>query len=172
MSRVNIYSYPVEDDYNGERTIVGWFDPSKASQWSDADYNGNGSGGVGRGQTLCHTAGGKWVLAHWTRWQNESDRYEYVTDDQAREWLIANDEDEAVALFFGKLAEEEDRRPGRPAVGEPVNIRLGDDLLAMVDDYASKRQISRAEAMRRLIQDAVTRARVNDGVPLTPTQNR
>lgn len=166
MSRVNIYSYPAEDDYRsysteddylGQPVNVGWFDPSKASQWCDADYDGNGSGGVGRGQTLCRTAGGKWVLAHWTRWQGEGDRYEYVTGDQAREWLIRNEEDEAVAEFFGELPEEEDRRTGRPPVGDPVNIRLG-EIQARVDAYAAQNGIKRAEAVRRLTEAGLSLA--------------
>lgn len=44
---------------------------------------------------------------------------------------------------------------GRPAVGTPVNIRLGDGLLALVDDYAKVQDISRAEAIRRLVQTGI-----------------
>lgn len=41
---------------------------------------------------------------------------------------------------------------GRPHVGTPVNVRLGDELLAQVDNYAQTEGISRAEAVRRLVQ--------------------
>jgi len=41
----------------------------------------------------------------------------------------------------------------------------------MVDTYAAQRGISRAEAIRWLTQDAVTRARVNEA-PLSPRDNR
>lgn len=41
---------------------------------------------------------------------------------------------------------------GRPVVGTPVNVRLGDVLLMEVDDYTSAERISRAEAVRQLIQ--------------------
>lgn len=170
MSRANIYE-PSTDEYSPAKR-VGHFDTSKADFWTDADYNGNGSGGTGRGQGLYRTAGGKWVLCHWSSWQNESDTYAYASDDEAREWLLRNHEDEAVAKHFGPLAEEEDRRPGRPKIGGEVLVRLGDDLIAMVDAYAEQRRINRSEAIRRLVTDAVTRARVGSATPLSPRVNR
>lgn len=44
---------------------------------------------------------------------------------------------------------------GRPEVGTPINIRLGDALLALVDDYAKTQGVSRAEALRRLVQAGI-----------------
>lgn len=41
---------------------------------------------------------------------------------------------------------------GRPEVGAPINVRLGDELLERVDDYAIRENISRAEAVRQLVQ--------------------
>lgn len=41
---------------------------------------------------------------------------------------------------------------GRPEIGQPINIRLGDDLLAAVDNYAADCGVSRAEAIRELVQ--------------------
>jgi metal-responsive CopG/Arc/MetJ family transcriptional regulator len=41
---------------------------------------------------------------------------------------------------------------GRPEVGTPINVRLGDELLERVDDYAIRENISRAEAIRQLVQ--------------------
>jgi hypothetical protein len=155
---------------------AGHFDwDKKGGRWSDGDRGGygNGSGGTGRGQAIVLTSGGKWVLEHWTNWNNEADRYEYVTADTAREWLLRNNEDTAVAEHFGEIPEEEDKRTGRPAIGAAVNIRLGDDLLAMVDEYASRRSINRAEAIRRLVTDAVVRERVNSmSAPFGSVENR
>lgn len=48
---------------------------------------------------------------------------------------------------------------GRPAVGTPVNVRLGDDLLAQVDAYAEAEGIKRAEAIRQLVQRGLQRAK-------------
>ena len=169
MSRVNVYE-PSTDEYSPAKR-VGHFDTSKADFWTDADYNGNGSGGTGRGQGLYRTAGGKWVLCHWSSWQNESDTYAYIGEDDARDWLLRNHEDAAVTQYFGPLAEEEDRRPGRPKIGREILVRLGDDLLAMVDTYAGEHRINRSEAIRRLVTDAVTRDRVASAAPRSPRQN-
>lgn len=49
------------------------------------------------------------------------------------------------------------RGPGRPGVGQPINIRLGDDLLARVDAIAAERGASRAATIRALVAEAVTR---------------
>lgn len=48
------------------------------------------------------------------------------------------------------------RSAGRPEVGRPVNLRLGDDLLKQVDDYAARNGHSRAEAIRRLVAAGLT----------------
>jgi metal-responsive CopG/Arc/MetJ family transcriptional regulator len=48
---------------------------------------------------------------------------------------------------------------GRPVVGTPINIRLGDALLEAVDDYAKCEGISRAEAIRALVRYGLTQAR-------------
>ena len=53
----------------------------------------------------------------------------------------------------------EPRRPGRPEVGQPINIRLGDDLLAKVDAVAAESGQTRAQTIRRLVASALTRHR-------------
>lgn len=156
MLRINVYEKIREEDYGYVTPkLAGWFDWHKAARWSDADYNGDGSGGVGRGQAVILTSGGKWVLERWSRWQNESDRYEYITADEARDWLLRNNEDAAVAECFGEIAEEEDRRPGRPEIGGRISTAIGDELLANVDAYAKAREVTRAEAIRSLLEDAL-----------------
>jgi hypothetical protein len=47
---------------------------------------------------------------------------------------------------------------GRPEIGTPINIRLGDTLLAEVDRQAKDRSVSRAEAIRQLLTVAVISA--------------
>lgn len=49
------------------------------------------------------------------------------------------------------------RGPGRPGVGQPINVRLGTELLARVDAIAAERGSSRAETIRALVADAVAR---------------
>lgn len=41
---------------------------------------------------------------------------------------------------------------GRPEIGKPINIRLPDDLLADVDAYAKRFDISRAEVVRKAVK--------------------
>lgn len=48
---------------------------------------------------------------------------------------------------------------GRPTVGTPINVRLGDELLAQVDAYAESEGIKRAEAVRRLVERGLRRAK-------------
>ena len=155
MDRVNVYSYPDEDDYVTGRRLVGHFDLDKAERWTDSDYNGNGSGGVGRGTAVIRTSQGRWVLQRWTNWQNETSQHEYITDSEARDWLLRNHEDDAVKKYFGEIPEEEDRRPGRPSIGGYVHVPLG-DLVGQVDTYASETGQSRAEAIRTLLTEALS----------------
>ena len=42
---------------------------------------------------------------------------------------------------------------GRPEIGQPINIRLGDELLAHVDAKARRQGISRAELIRMILAD-------------------
>ncbi|BBC53943.1 hypothetical protein [Mycobacterium phage HC] len=51
------------------------------------------------------------------------------------------------------------KRAGRPEVGRPVNVRLGDDLLAEVDEYAAAKGIARAEAIRHLLRAGLKRGK-------------
>lgn len=44
---------------------------------------------------------------------------------------------------------------GRPEIGTPINIRLGDELLAQVDERAALEGVSRAELLRRLVSAAL-----------------
>jgi len=176
MNRINVYSSPGEDDYTAPAKL-GWFDPSAAERFDqDTRWDGNNMIGVITGsqwvdEYLYRTRGGRWVRNHDAhRYCNGPDTYEFITDGQARDWLLRSEcNDDAVQRFFGEI--EEERGPGRPEIGGAVHVRFGADLLAMVDTYAAQRSISRAEAIRRLTQDAVTRARVNEA-PLSPRDNR
>ena len=44
---------------------------------------------------------------------------------------------------------------GRPEIGTPINVRLGDELLAAVDAKANRLGISRAEMIRMLLADSL-----------------
>jgi hypothetical protein len=129
---------------------AGRFDWAKAGRWSDRDVNNNGSGGAGRGEAVMLTAGGKWVLEHWTNRQGQRNAYEWITAEDAQAWLIRNGETEAVEEYFGDEPDEVDRRVGRPEIGGRVTLALGADLLPAVDKFAARSGTSRAAAARRL----------------------
>lgn len=141
MNRVNVYGE------GGE--LAGWFDYDKAERWSDGDYNGNGSGGTGRGQAVLRTAGGEWVLQHWTNWEGQESSHEFITPERAQTWLLSNNEDAAVEKYFGEI--EEERGPGRPEEGERITTRADEELRGKVDRWAADHQVTRAEAMRQLL---------------------
>lgn len=42
---------------------------------------------------------------------------------------------------------------GRPEIGQPINVRLGDELLAAVDARADQLGMTRAELIRMLLAD-------------------
>lgn len=170
MDRINVYhtyggKIAADDDpaFFAEEspTVLGWFDYDKAETFrEDTETNGSNFISVQTGsewdhETLLRTSGGKWVLRTHSQRQGVMDCYYYMTDDQAREWLIRNGSDAAVARLFGELPGEEDRRTGRPEVGGLIQVRLG-NLLPQVDHYVAETGASsRAEAVRKLVAEAL-----------------
>lgn len=151
MARINVYNYPGPFDYDTERTLAGWFDYKKAEEWSDMDYNGNGSHGTGAGQAVLRTAKGRWVLENWTRWEGRENTYEFISDETAKDWLLRNDCDSAVTQYFGEIEEEVDLG-GRPEIGPASTIRIGVELTDLADKRAAEDGISRAELIRRAVR--------------------
>lgn len=102
-SRINV----VED---GE--LVGWFDPDTALRfeehtWFDGhNHVGSITGSQYDHQVLYRTEGKRWVRYCWSQWQGSPESYDYLTDAAAREWLLRNHQDEAVAQFFGPIDAE------------------------------------------------------------------
>src|SRR3954447_13097571 len=92
----------------GRRVLVGRFDPSKARSWEgDTYWDGHNRADVHtrdstRSQTLYRTAGGRWVLRSDSRWEGEQTSWKFVTPAAAREWLLVNDDDDAVAELCGE----------------------------------------------------------------------
>lgn len=159
MTRVNVYR--TEDDgYQTRDVLDGWFDLHAATSWSeDTRWDGSNHISIPTGsqwahQNLWRTKGGRWVLHEWSQWQGSKDIWRFIGDGAAREWLIVNGHDDAVAEHFGPIDEESgpDPRPGRPEIGAAINVRLGDELLGRVDDLAAANGISRAEALRWMVR--------------------
>jgi hypothetical protein len=145
MNRVNVYDPET-------RELVGWFDIDAAEKFrEDTEWDGNNhiskaTGSQWNHETLYRTKGGRWVLNKWSQWQGSHETWEFVSDVEAREWLIAQNEDEAVKRYFGEL--EEERGPGRPKIGPAIQVRLPEDILAAVDARAEATGVSRAEMIR------------------------
>lgn len=154
MDRINIYGE--QEGPDGRRPLIGWFDRDAAKGVFTEDTNWDGSNhvSVATGSQWDHeelycTAQDRWVLRWWSQWQGRQERYSFITPDQAREWLLANNRDQDVEAMFGEV--EQERGPGRPAVGTPINIRLSDQALGRVDQFAADNDVSRAAAVRQLV---------------------
>jgi len=172
MERINVYRRYSEDDYYQESqaaysmgrefrpALEGWFDYDAAVKFAEeTDWDGSNHISVNTGsqwdhETLLRTAGGRWVLRTHSNRQGVMDGYQFVSDEIAKDWLLRNHADDIVEHYFGEV--EQERGPGRPAIGEPVHVRLG-DLVNQVDAYASENGLdSRAEAIRVLLGVALT----------------
>jgi Ribbon-helix-helix protein, copG family len=157
MQRINIETMGEDDYSNPARKLVGWFNVDAAEEFAEdrAVYDGANLASVhtrdqNRGQTLYRTAGGRWVLHRWSRWQGEGDWYEFIGADAAREWLLVNGDDDDIERLFGAPPEPE-RGPGRPEIGPMVNVRMIPGMIARLDEEAAKRGESRAEIIRRMV---------------------
>ena len=151
MERVNVFDL--------EGNLVGWFDEEKAEKFSEAErWDGSNNISIPTGsqwnhEELFRTAGGRWVLHWYSQYEGRPDSYRFITDHRAREWLLLNQEDEAVKNYFGEI--EDERGPGRPEIGPAVLIRLPEELLTALDRKAEGEGISRAEIVRRLLSDVI-----------------
>lgn len=162
MPRVNVYDYSTDEFGQSDPQLAGWFNPDSATSYEEAtEWNGsnhisvNPVGDYGH-QMLYRTKGGRWILNTWSQYQGVADRYEFIDDDTAKDWLIRNNEDAAAEQWFGALEEESGPNlGGRPAVGTKVETRLPDDLLARVDERAEVEGVARAEMIRRLVAAAL-----------------
>jgi len=75
-----------------------WFDASRATCWPEARYF-DGSNHISKAtgqqwehEKLFRTAGGVYVLHHWSDWQSSGpDRYEPISARAAAAWLVKND---------------------------------------------------------------------------------
>ena len=156
MDRINILK---TDELEGTSYRIGHFDLDKATQFEELrEWDGENMTSTVAGkqahQMLLRTAQGRWVLNKWSQWVGIPETYEYVSDDQAREWLLINKRDADVEIYFGEI--EEERGPGRPETvgGKPTNIKLGDDLTEQIKQRAQDGEPF-AATVRRLLTVAV-----------------
>lgn len=157
MARINI----TEWDEDEQRTrLVGWFETGSARAFAGrTEWDGNNMAdvhvGANRGQVLYCTKAGRWVLHNWSAWQNEHDDYQFVTDERAQEWLLRNEDDEAVEELFGELAEEAGPGRGRPEIGKATSLRFPPELRARIEKAALPGEAF-AATVRRLLEQATS----------------
>lgn len=165
MARTNVY----EISEFGERTLAGWFDPTQCESFSEGHrWDGNNNIGVISGisidfvdETLYRTPGGRWVRnSDRTRYYNGADHYEFLSDDEARDWLLrSEDNDAAIGRYFGEQAGEAGPAPaGRPSMGDApaITVKVPAELLARIDAAAEAASIARAEWIRRACEAALS----------------
>jgi hypothetical protein len=166
MSRINVYEPVSEHDYDLDRDakprLAGHFDDDKATridenrEWDGHNMTSVVAGGTFEHECLYRTAGGRWVLNHWSQWEGVQPTYRFVSDAVARDWLLRNGSDTEVAKWFGPVASEAGPDlGGRPEVGGTVSTAVGTDRLAAVDRWAAENGVTRAEAIRRLLDAAL-----------------
>ncbi|MER6605958.1 ribbon-helix-helix domain-containing protein [Streptomyces sp. NPDC000927] len=162
MSRINVYTQPTHEyDPDGPQ-LAGWFNSKSADVYDEeTEWDGrneisvNQLGEFGH-QALYRTKGGRWVLNTWSQRQGSADRYEFITDAIAKDWLLRNNQDEAFKKWFGELTEESGPNlGGRTAIGTKVEARLPDDTLEKLDLHAKSEGVSRAKMIRILVTEGL-----------------
>lgn len=160
MSRINVFFESSDNPITGEREryLRGYFYSEKATLFEgERSWDGNNMACVHlkdgtRGENLYRTAQGRWVVEYWSRWEGEETRYTYITDDEARAWLLVNDDEDAVEKYFGEMPEEEGPKlGGRPAIGPKVDFALEQNSIDRVKAYAAQNSTAVAEAYRIII---------------------
>lgn len=159
MARQNVYTYPDAEDYDAEVTLVGWFDVDKAERYAEGTrWDGQNSislvaGGRGEHEALFRTAKGAWVLRHWSQWVGRGERWTFISDAAAREWLIQCEyDDAAIAAATG---EDMPAEMGRPVIGPQIKVRLPEALVARIDAVAEVAALTRSAWIRQALEDAL-----------------
>lgn len=154
MARINVYR--PADEYEDGPVLEGWFDSAKAEVFEEATrWDGQNKvsavAPIFHHEALYRTRGGRWVLNHWSQWQGTTETYTFIDDEQARMWLLKCGHDDAVKRYFGAI--EEERGPGRPAVGAVLNVRLTEEQRDKLKELARDGE-PLAAVIRRLIDQA------------------
>jgi hypothetical protein len=73
-----------------------WFDLDSAKKYEEETrWNGNNhvshaTGDTFEHETLYRTAGGRWIVHHWSQWQGSRDTWTEIDDADAARWLVIN----------------------------------------------------------------------------------
>lgn len=161
MTRINVFS-------NDGAARLGWFDLDTAevvqiegTQWDGHNMRGVISGLQTTTAALYRTKGGRWVENVDARREGGTETWRFLTDTQARNWIIASGADDAednLAKWFPETPDEEGPAPqgGRPAIGPTINVAYPRDLLDKIEAAAKEAGMSRAAWLRKVAEDAVS----------------
>lgn len=153
MDRIAVYRY---DEPLAGRVLAGYFNRDAATRVDEETrWDGNNHVSVHTSdrwehQQLYRTSAGRWVLSKWSQRVGRGETFEFVTDDEARDWLIVNGDEDTTARYFGEIPEE--RGPGRPAIGPVVEVRFAPDILEAIDAAAAVQGMRRAEYIRGAVE--------------------
>lgn len=165
MSRINVYTEYTHDDGDAHTHLEGWFNPDTAERFAEGkNFDGSNMVSIITGsqwghEALYRTSGGRWVRHHWSQWEGSPETHVFVTDDEAKDWLIRSEvNDDALEKHFGDIPEES-APIGRPREGTLVGVRVPDEILAGLDAQAQQAGVSRAHLIRELLAAGVSPAR-------------
>ena len=153
MTRTSIYDI---DEYDGTRTLIGWYDPDLCETWGpETRWDGNNrvplvTGDPHEWEELHRTPGGRWVLHHWSEWQGRAATHRFLAWEEALDWLLRNGEpaDEIERVTGYEVPDE--RGPGRPRIGTVVQVTLPDETIARLDAMVVAGEAeSRSDAIRQ-----------------------
>ncbi|MFD9004445.1 hypothetical protein ACFV0T_26390 [Streptomyces sp. NPDC059582] len=165
MNRITIYGDDL--DGNGEYPRLGWFDLDSAQHILEEDTRWNGQNMIGvisgmqiNRADLYRTSGGRWVEHQDHRPEfNGPNMWRFLTDEQAREWMLKSggtEAEKALERWFPETPEEQGPNlGGRPVVGPKLETRVDEAVLAKVDAAAKAAGTSRAAWLRDVIEAAV-----------------
>lgn len=165
MQRITIY------DANGDRD--GWFDLDRAELIATESKRWNGENMIGLvsglqigAADLWRTSGGRWV-SHTDRRSefNGPNEWRFLTDDEARDWIIrskADSGEELLEQWFPDTPDEVGPGPqgGRPTVGPTISVAYPRELLDRIGKAADQADMSRAAWLRQAAEKAVDAAGV------------
>ena len=141
---------------------IGWFDMDKATRYDDGRYwdGSNTRGNCSRSQWvreyLFLTAGGRWVHNIDSTSLQQGDAYHFMTADEARDWLVRSEANEAaLAEHFPTMPDESGPTMGRPAIGEQISVAMPAELLARIDASAEQANLSRSAWIRWACEDGL-----------------
>ena len=149
MMRQNVF-----DEYGD---VVGWFKLNAATRyeegtrWDGSNHISLATGSQWDHEALYKTKGGQWVKNWWSQYQGTCERWNYITEEDAKTWMIQNEYecDDIERLFGEKLPEE--TGPGRPAVGKTYSVKIEDAVIERIDQLATERDSSRSAIIREAI---------------------